>query len=246
MAKLLDGMGVTALWKLVKREFRSSIIRIFWDSSSESFMYDTMDNTNLDFPIQAVRESGMKPGLITPRDKRTLKTVQDNGFMTTCSFATNSPQYKNTLQLSVTTVPKNAGASENELIVKEVSNIPVPVATTAHDGAMSSEDKQMLNEVADFHKATTTPYASHPFAFDYCKLMDADIVMTVGNKNLWCVTVLLNDTEDQTYMATYDGQVLARKQYNYQHTNMPQGDITTWFISLPTSAEKESCVIGVS
>ncbi len=245
MGKFLSKDGLSYFWRSIRTKFDDCITRIFWDSSSETYMYDTKGDSNLDFPIQAVKESGTKPGLITPRDKRTVKTVQDNGFMTNCSFSTDSPLFTNTLQLLVTTMPKNAGASENELIVKEVSNIPVPVATTAHDGAMSAKDKQILNDIANFKKSTTNPLASHPFVCDYCDLMDVDIVMTVGDTNLWCAKVLLNDTEDQTYVATYNGEVLLRKPYRYQYPNTPQGDITTWFISLPKTAARGSCIIGV-
>lgn len=111
--KILGNVGLTTLWQLIKSKYKNCITRIFWDSSSEIFMYDTMERSDNDPPIQAVNGSGTKLGLITPRDKRTVKIVHDKCFMTNCSFSTNSPLYTNTLHLLVTTVPKNAGASEN-------------------------------------------------------------------------------------------------------------------------------------
>lgn len=51
------------------------ITRIFWDSSSELFMYDTIGGTDNDFPIQAVSTTGSIPGLMTVADKNKLDGI---------------------------------------------------------------------------------------------------------------------------------------------------------------------------
>ena len=173
----------------------------------------------------------IKSGVMLPADKISLdklKSWASSGF----DIATNC--FDTYVNISVAN-PFSDTSYDTE----------IPEATTIDAGVMSAKDKQTLNDIASFKKSTTNPLASHPFVCDYCDLMDVDIVMTVGDTNLWCAKVLLNDTEDQTYVATYNGEVLLRKPYRYQYPNTPQGDITTWFISLPKTAARGSCIIGV-
>lgn len=246
MGKFLSKDGLSYFWRSMRTKFDDCITRIFWDSNTETYMYDTMGQHDNDFPIQAVDSSDTKPGLMTPEDKKYIRAITRLGLLGEVKF-----EYKanNNGKLNLVEYGRRVTHSYDNFLNPDTVTITdqeVPVATPELDGIMSAKDKQTLDDIASFSKATMTPYASHPFVFSYCDLMDINIVMTVDNKNLWCVTVLLNDTEDQTYIATYNGQVLERKPYRYSYPNTPQGDITTWFISLPKTAAKGSCTIGVS
>lgn len=240
MGKFLSKDGLSYFWRSMRTKFDDCITRIFWDSSSEIYMYDTKGNSNLDFPIQAVDSSDTKPGLMTPEDKKTAKYYKPR-FNKYIEVNTQNklPTYTSDY-VSLGNI--NDGY---DLENPEYQSFDISAATTSKAGVMSAKDKQILNDIANFGKSTTNPLASHPFVCDYCDLMDVDIVMTVGDTNLWCAKVLLNDTEDQTYVATYNGEVLLRKPYRYNYPNTPQGDITTWFIPLPKTAAKGSCIIGV-
>ncbi|MDE5986849.1 MAG: hypothetical protein K2H16_06155 [Prevotella sp.] len=241
MGKFLNYDGVVRLWRGIRLLFDSCITRIFWDSSSEMYMYDTMGESDKDFPIQAVNGTSTRPGLMTPEDKKTAEYYKPR-FNRYIEVVT-----KDKLPIYAADYISLGHINDGfDLENPEYQSFDIRAATTSTAGVMSAHDKQILNDTASFGKSTVNPAASHPFMFDYCDMMDVDIVMTVGDMNLWCVTVLLNDTEDQTYLATYKGQVLARKRYTYQYTNMPQGDITTWFIPLPVTATAGSCYIGIS
>ncbi|MDE5986554.1 MAG: hypothetical protein K2H16_04645 [Prevotella sp.] len=309
MSKLFDKEGLIGMWQSIKQRLSNCVTRIWWDTSSEIYMYDTFGQSNLDFPIQAVKTDSAKPGLMTTKDKRNMSVIVKNGFTSAVGIGhitangTESPN----LYLITTSYGKSIIGGDDDALsgVAGVQNEVIPVATKSLNGVMSAEDKQSLDnlkswansdeflaancfndyveiamphpfletayhgvnipaatvndagvmsvkdkktldEIASFGKATTSPSTSHPFVFEYCTMMDMDIVMTVGGVNLWCVTVLLNDTEDQTYIATYCGKVLGQKEYSYGHTNTSDGDITTWFLALPTTAEKDSCIIGVA
>lgn len=68
---------------------------------------------------------------------------------------------------------------------------------------------------------------------------DAELAMTVGDTNLWCLALKFIDTEDQLIIARYGGNVIAQKQF-YHGTEEPY----IWFISLPKTAEAGSCELN--
>lgn len=57
-------------------EWDDIINHIFWDSSSESFMYDTIGDADNEFPIQQVKNTGTIPGLMSVSDKTKLDAVE--------------------------------------------------------------------------------------------------------------------------------------------------------------------------
>lgn len=65
---------------------------------------------------------------------------------------------------------------------------------------------------------------------------DAELAMTVGDTNLWCLALKFSDTEDQLIIARYGGNVIAQKQFYHW-----QEEPYIWFISLPKTAEAGSC-----
>lgn len=69
---------------------------------------------------------------------------------------------------------------------------------------------------------------------------DAELAMTVGDTNLWCLALKFSDTEDQLIIARYGGNVIAQKQFYYG-----KEEPYIWFISLPKTAERGSCELNL-
>lgn len=65
---------------------------------------------------------------------------------------------------------------------------------------------------------------------------DAELAMTVGDTNLWCLALKFSDSEDQLIIARYGGNVISTKQF-YYGTEEPY----IWFIALPKTAGSRSC-----
>ncbi|MCM1077880.1 MAG: hypothetical protein NC344_06915 [Bacteroidales bacterium] len=77
-----------------KQDLKNCITRIFWDSSSEMYMYDTMDKPDNDFPIQEVAANGSKPGLMSVADKKRLENLIINSIIDVATARVNADTYK--------------------------------------------------------------------------------------------------------------------------------------------------------
>ena len=69
---------------------------------------------------------------------------------------------------------------------------------------------------------------------------DAELAMTVGDTNLWCLALKFSDSEDQLIKAIYGGNVVSTKQFYYG-----KEEPYIWFISLPKTAEAGSCELNL-
>ncbi|MDE5986850.1 MAG: hypothetical protein K2H16_06160 [Prevotella sp.] len=65
---------------------------------------------------------------------------------------------------------------------------------------------------------------------------DAELVMTVGDTNLWCLALKFSDSEDQLIKAVYNGEAISMKRF-YVEKEEPY----IWFMALPKTAGKGSC-----
>ena len=84
-------------------------------------------------------------------------------------------------------------------------------------------------------KSAVNPFTDITGVLSY----DAELAMTVGDTNLWCLALKFSDRENQLIEAIYGGNVVSTKQFYYG-----KEEPYIWFISLPKTAEKGSCELN--
>lgn len=117
----------------------------------------------------------------------------------------------------------------------------IPIASSKTAGVVSGKERDALKDLMNFNKQT----AEMPFRNDDGSLdFSAELVMTSGNNNLWCVAFKSDENENQRYLATYNETVISEKRYIYKDDSS-HDDLYIWFISLPTDAAQQSCDLSI-
>ncbi|MCM1147551.1 MAG: hypothetical protein NC344_06930 [Bacteroidales bacterium] len=116
---------------------KDCVTRIFWDSSSEMYMYDTTDKPDNDFPIQEVAADGSKPGLMSVPDKKKLDKVNTSKrFVSRMEVGTITPD---SVDLDV------YYDNQQEDVDGDPDGQRIPAATSEKAGVMSAGDKKGMN-----------------------------------------------------------------------------------------------------
>lgn len=141
MSKLLDGTGLSALWTEIKAKLGNCVTRIFWDSSSEAYMYDTIGKNDLDFPIQEVTTESTRPGLMVAEDKKVINYYKPrhNKYV----------EVHNTLQPECSANYVSLGVLNDgpDLENNDYQDFSIPAATAKAAGVMTSKDKRIVNYI---------------------------------------------------------------------------------------------------
>lgn len=174
----------------------------------------------------------------------TAATATQAGVMSSQNYNVLK-EYENWVLNTEEYITKSTNSNSNSLYITFHApdgnyNYNIPTATFSSAGVITSSQHKILRDIEEPQLKTNINIV-HPF-IENTKAIDitVDLVATMGTNNIWCLTCQLTDQENQDLVANYNGNVISSKRFIYNSRGI---NMYNWFITVPTSAIKNSVII---